>query len=234
MGSPAFTDPVFQRGNPADWLATLNVAAEGLKAALAKDAGTAIVSDDHVLLKGPRAHLETNVLYAAWGAEQTGLDIPLDGNAIMSYYMACLPSARGSITLTSADPTAHPIIDPNYYGTEADRFVIRVLSRLMLETPEGQDLVVDKIAPEAHYCLPSTASDAEIDRYIKISGVSCNRYVASYSMGKMIDAECRVIGVQGLRIVDANVIPVPSAAHYQAPVFALAEQAVDIILAGTN
>ena len=51
-------------------------------------------------------------------------------------------------------------------------------------------------------------------------------------MGKVVDAECRVKGVSGLRVVDASVIPVPLAAHYQTPVFALAEQMVDIILAG--
>ena len=238
MGSPALTDPAFQRGNPADWLATLTVPTDGFKAALAKDEGTLTVEDNHVLLKGPRSHLEMNVLYAAFGAEQIGLQIPLDGSAIMSYYMACLPSARGSITLASTDPTAAPVIDPNYCGTEADRFVMRegwrVLSRLMLETPEGQELVADEITPKGHRCLPSTASDADIDERIKMGGVSCSHPGASCSMGKVVDAECRVKGVQGLRVVDASVIPVPLAAHYQAPVFALAEQAVDIILAGTK
>ena len=176
-----------------------------------------------------------NVLYGIFGSEQIGLEIPLDGSAIMSYYMACLPSARGSITLASADPTEHPVIDPNYCGTEADRFVMRegwrVSSRLMLETPEGQEMVADEITPKGHKSLPSTASDEEIDQRIKMGGVSCDHPAASCSMGKVIDAELRVKGVQGLRVVDASVIPVPLAAHYQAPVFALAEQAVDIILA---
>lgn len=236
MGSPALTDPAFRKGNPVDWLATLTVPADGLRAALAKDEGSPAVSDNHVLLKGPRSHLEMNVLYGVFGAEQIGLDIPLDGNAIMSYYMACLPSARGTITLASADPTDHPVINPNYCGTEADRFVMRegwrVSSRLMLETPEGQELVADEITPENHRCLPSTASDAEIDQRIKLGGVSCSHPAASCSMGKVVDAECRVKGVQGLRVVDASVIPVPLAAHYQVPVFALAEQVVYMILAG--
>ena len=235
MGSPALTDMAFQRGNPADWLATLPVPTDGLKAALAKDEGSPSVSDNHILIKGPRSHLEMNVLYAAFGAEQIGLDIPLDGTTIMTYYMACLPTARGRITLASADPNAHPVIDPNYCSTEADRFVMRegwrVTSRLMLETPEGQELVADEIAPEGHSCLPSTATDAEIDRRIDMGGVSCSHPAASCSMGKVVDAECRVKGVQGLRVIDASVIPVPLAAHYQVPVFALAEQMVDIILA---
>ncbi|KAL6713314.1 hypothetical protein ACLMJK_008779 [Lecanora helva] len=234
MGSPAFADPTFTRGNPADWLATMTVRTTGLKAAIAKDEGTSKIDDDHVLLKGQRSHLEMNVLYAAFGAEQIGLQIPVDGTAIMSYYMACLPSSRGSITLASTDPAAHPVIDPNYCGTHADRFVMRegwrVSSRLMLETPEGKELVADEITPEGEQCLSSTASDEDIDRRINMGGVSCSHPAASCSMGKVVDAECRVKGVQGLRVVDASVIPVPLAAHYQVPVFALAEQAVDIIL----
>ena len=125
MGSPAFADPAFEKGNPADWLATMTVHQDGLKAALAKDERTTTIDDSHVLVRGPRSHLEMNVLYAAFGAEQIGLQIPVDGRSIMTYYMACLPTSRGSITLASDDPTAAPIIDPNYCATEADRFVMR-------------------------------------------------------------------------------------------------------------
>lgn len=53
-------------------------------------------------------------------------------------------------------------------------------------------------------------------------------------MGKVVDSSCKVYGVDGLRVVDASVIPVPLAAHYQAPVFALAEQAATFILADRN
>lgn len=125
MGSPGFTDPAFQKGNPADWLATMTVPEDGYKAALAKDEGSSTVSAEHPLLQGSRSHLEMSVLYAGFGAEQIGLEIPIDGTAIMSYYMACLPTSRGSITLQSNDPQAAPVIDPNFNATEADRFVIR-------------------------------------------------------------------------------------------------------------
>ena len=87
-----------------------------------------------------------------------------------------------------------------------------------------------EILPDGHKCLPSDASDEDIDARIKLGGLSCSHPGASCSMGKVVDAFCRVFGVQGLRVVDASIIPVPLAAHYQAPVFVLAEQAVDIIL----
>lgn len=236
MGSSNFTDPAFEKGFPMDWLATATVPIDGLKAAITKDESNVHVDDNHALLKGPRSHLEMSVLYAAFGAEQIGLEIPVDGTSIMSYCIACLPSSRGRITLGSRDPTAPPIIDPNYFATEADRFVLRegwrVMSRLMLETPEGKNLVRDEILPQGHKCLQSDASDDDIDARINIGGMSCYHPAASCSMGKVVDSSCKVFGVEGLRVVDASVIPVPLAAHYQSPVFALAEQAVEIILAG--
>jgi choline dehydrogenase-like flavoprotein len=48
-------------------------------------------------------------------------------------------------------------------------------------------------------------------------------------MGKVVDTDLRVYGVDGLRVVDASILPVPIAAHYQACIYALTEQAADIM-----
>ena len=234
MGSPAFTDPAFEKGYPIDWLATTTVPHAALKSAIEKDEGIPIY-DDHVLLKGPRCHLEMMVIYAASGGEQSGLDVPVNGTSIMTYSLACLPTSRGTIKLGSTDPAKPPVIDPNYRATEADKFVSRegwrAMSHLMLETPEGKELVADEILPKGHECLFSDAPDDLIDARIKLGGVTCYHPAGSVSMGKAVDSSLKVFGVKSLRVVDASVMPVPLAAHYQALVFALAEQAVDIIFA---
>ena len=54
------------------------------------------------------------------------------------------------------------------------------------------------------------------------------------AMGKVVDSSLRVMGVEGLRIVDASVLPLPLACHYQACIFALGERAADIILGQTS
>ncbi|KAH7116181.1 putative glucose dehydrogenase [Dendryphion nanum] len=231
LGSPLFTGPNFEKGGPVDWLATTSVPHVPLREAIAKDEGS--VSNDHPLLSN-RSHLEMNIIYAPFGAEAQGLQIPLDGSSITTFSMGCLPTSRGSITLDSANPEANPVIDPNYFATEVDRQVLRegfrMINKVIYDTPEGSDLVAEEWTPPGLQVIGNEITDAQIDERIRHGGSTVFHPGGTAAMGSVVDTSLKVKGVKGLRVVDASVMPVPIASHYQVVVYAIAEQAVDIIL----
>ena len=156
FGSPKFLDPAFLNALPLDWYTTVSVPKEGLKLALAQDLGQSL-SEDHPLLKAPRCHLAFLVNY---------IGVPTDGSLITTYVFNLLPTSRGEITLTSADPKEPPQIDKKHYATEADKYrlrtAIRTIGRLMT-TQEGKEMVVGEAVPEGFPALGEDSTDAAID-----------------------------------------------------------------------
>lgn len=210
LGSPAFAGENFDKGGPLDFLARAPLSTPGLRAALQKDQGTEVVSDDHPLLHGPRTHLELGVLYAPLGAESQGMQIPIDGNTIATFVMTCLPTSRGTIKLASTNPSDAPIIDPNYAATEFDKHVLRegfkTLSKLVLDTPEGCDMIESEHTPSGFPVLDLDASDEQVDERLRFGAGTTFHPAGTASMGTVVDAELRVRGVEGLRVVDASVV----------------------------
>jgi len=130
------------------------------------------VHDGHPLLSPPRSHTESYFVYV--GVNEADPAIPMDGTHITTSVVGLLPTSRGTISLASTDPETAPLIDPNYYATEADRYVMRTglrkMTQVVLETPQGQELIQSETVPEGFEKLNSKSTDEAIDARVRKYG----------------------------------------------------------------
>jgi len=237
LGNPEwFKDPIYQRGKPIDWIVFSHIPEDQMRAAIEADSVGADTEQQQYLLHPRKCHTETLVIYVPASASASGQFIPIDGTHISSAVLGLMPISRGSVTLASADPSDAPVIDPDFYAHEVDRVAIRhgarEVMRVLQDTEEGNAMVECETPPEGMRPLTFRSTDAEIDERVRRVGDSFYHAAGSAAMGKVVDSELRVFGVRGLRVVDASVLPVSVSAHYQVAVYAVAEQAADMILMG--
>ncbi|MEP7282472.1 MAG: GMC oxidoreductase, partial [Rubrivivax sp.] len=144
------------------------------------------------------------------------------------------PLSRGSVTLTSADPRTPPRIDPNFLGERDDlERLMRgfKLMREVLEQPALGALGGRELATSS-----SARTDAEIEGFLRGHADTIYHPVGSCRMGPdprrdVVDAALRVHGVDGLRVVDASVMPRITSGNTNAPTIMIAEKAADLIRA---
>jgi choline dehydrogenase len=144
--------------------------------------------------------------------------------------------ARGSVKITSTDPTVHPALRFNYLSTDQDRRewveAIRV-ARSILNQPAFDAFNAGELSP-GH----AVETDDEILEWVAKDGEtalhpSCTCRLGTDDRSVVDPATMRVHGVEGLRVVDASVMPYVTNANIYAPVMMVAEKAADLILGGT-
>lgn len=231
VGSPKWINPAYAKGSPVDWVLYQQTPLNKLHSALELDGAA---EDNQHLLLPKICHTETLIVYMPIGAAQAGVQIPIDGTHITTVLVGSLPTSRGTVKLASADPSSRPVVDPNDYATEADRCSmqegVRQIFRMILGTSDGREIVEDSVPPPGCPKLALASTDEEIDAHIRQLASTTFHPAGTAAMGDVVDSELRVNGFEGLRVVDASVLPVPIAGHYQVPLYALAEQAADLIL----
>ena len=146
------------------------------------------------------------------------------------------PTSRGALTLKSADPAQPPAIKPNYLSTPEDRRVaadsIRVTRKIVAQP------ALQKYAPIEYLPGASARGDDEatLEKAAGDIGTTIFHPVGTARMGRaedaraVVDARLRVIGIEGLRVVDASVMPSITSGNTNSPTMMIAEKGAAMIL----
>jgi choline dehydrogenase len=136
------------------------------------------------------------------------------------------PTSRGQVTLRSPVPHARPRILHNYLQTEEDRQSMIAGVRLNMEINVAPAL---KDWRRADFLVPESDSEADIMDFVQRRAHTVYHPVGTCSMGAVVDDELRVLGLEGLRVVDASVMPTIPRGNTNAPTIMVAEKASDMI-----
>jgi choline dehydrogenase len=155
-----------------------------------------------------------------------------DRHGFMAHVCQLRPQSKGYVSLKSADPLMAPLIQPNYLEAEEDRRALREGTKLAREifAQEAFDPYRGpELMPGAHI-----QKDDAIDAWIRKTAETIYHPVGTAKMGKdsesVVDPQLRVYGVEGLRVVDASVMPALVSGNTNAPTIMIAEKAADMIL----
>jgi len=145
------------------------------------------------------------------------------------------PTSRGAITLKSSDPAQAPAIKPNYLATPEDRQVAadslritrRIVAQPALASYRPQEYLPGDSIGDDETSLAKAAGDI---------GTTIFHPVGTARMGRagdanaVTDARLRVIGVDGLRVIDASVMPVITSGNTNSPTIMIAEKGAAMVL----
>lgn len=151
---------------------------------------------------------------------------------------ACLmrPESRGHVSLRSASPNDSPVIQMNYLQNQSDlqKFVAGIkIIRELFHSKAFDNIRDEEIAPGAN-----ASSDEALQAYIREACDTTHHPVGTCKMGTdslaVVDPQLRVYGVEGLRVVDASIMPTITSGNTNAPTIMIGEKAADLIKSANN
>ncbi len=144
----------------------------------------------------------------------------------------CRPESRGWLRITSNDPNKPPAMQPNYLSTQADRDTIVAglkVSRRVFATNAMRQMVTEELMPG-----PDAKTDEDLLNHVRATAGTTFHQTSTCMMGpgpkSVVDTALRVKGIDGLRVVDAAVMPTVVSGNTNATVIMIAEKAADMIL----
>ncbi|HEX5676856.1 MAG TPA: choline dehydrogenase [Alcanivorax sp.] len=157
------------------------------------------------------------------------------GHGFQVHLGANKPKSRGWVKLKSADPEAPPEIVFNYFAEEEDKAAFRAglrWTREIFAQPALDEYRGKEVSPG-----PDVQTDEQIDQWLAETAETAYHPAGSCRMGTdhmaVVDPECRVHGVQNLRVVDSSIMPTVTNGNLNAPTIMIGEKAADHILGRT-
>lgn len=141
------------------------------------------------------------------------------------------PKSRGTVRLRSADPLVAPRIEYNFLTAPEDLPRILKGARMALTVAAQAPMGAYRGKPVAP---TSFVTDDEIEAWFRKTAITAHHPCGTCAIGQVVGTDLRVLGMQGLRVVDASVMPSIVSAHINACVLMIAERASDMILGHTQ
>lgn len=136
------------------------------------------------------------------------------------------PTSRGKVSLRSARPDAKPRIACNLLTTSADRIAMIAGVRLTLDIAEMPALAEVRRAP---HLIPASTRESDIWTFVQRQAQVVYHPTSTCGIGRVVDPQLHVLGLDNLRVVDASVMPSIVRGNTNAAVIAIAEKAADLI-----
>ena len=141
------------------------------------------------------------------------------------------PTSRGRVMLRAPLPDSKPRVLCNFLTTDEDRASMLAGIRMALEIAAQGPLRAVERAP---FSVPESDSDQDLWAFIERASQSVYHATSTCAIGSVVDPELRVYGFEGLRVVDASVMPRITRGNTNAPVIMIAERAADLLAAGSG
>lgn len=169
-----------------------------------------------------------------WALNPNGkITVPAE-DSVAASFTPLRPDSRGDVRLRSAATSDAPMINPNYLETERDRAVVvagfRAVRRIFAADPLAAQ-VVTEISPGE-----GCESDGDILAFVRQTAESMHHWCGTCRMGSdpmaVVDSGLKVRRMEGLRVVDASIMPHITSGNINAPTIMIAEKGADLIRTG--
>ena len=199
-----------------------------------KGPAASVIVEGGGFFKSPGADRPDMQVHIAPAMVVRGGQTHLDGNGFTVNSTFLRPESRGQVTLASSDPSVEPLIDPRYLTAPRDKEMAVTLVRTIREALARP--VMKRFITEER--LPGVAeqTDEQLLAYARQYG-SCDYHpVGTCRMGTgddaVVDPRLRVRGLDGLRVIDASIMPKLISGNTMAPTMMIAEKGADLVKAG--